>query len=362
MLLTLAHMNELKKLRTTKQLLLTSLLIYLAILPVFLKGESPSSKKFKVMFYNVENLFDIEDDPQTLDNEFLPEGERFWNERKFYLKLQRIYQVIVAAGEWTQPTVIGLCEIENRNALESLLHHTPLGKMGYRIIQQESPDRRGIDVALLYREDQFQPISFKAVHVKNPQDKNFKTRDILYVKGSIESDTLHFFVNHWPSKYGGVVETKPLRALAARTLRTISDSILSTNKYSKIIIMGDFNDSPFDESITQHLKAKTTFDTISSIDLYNLSFQTASKGIGSNKYQGKWELIDQFFVSGSLITPKKKLSTKQESFNVFDADFLLEDDKNYLGKKPFRTYTGFKYNNGFSDHLPVTIDLFLTEN
>jgi len=308
------------------------------------------------MFYNVENLFDTIDNPSTNDEEFLPKGNRHWNNYKFYQKIKHISQVIVAAGEGDYPAIIGLCEIENHEVLESLLFHTPLNKLDYQIIHKESPDNRGIDVAFLYRKSKFKPLLYEAIPVNNPKDVDFKTRDILYVKGVITTDTIHFFVNHWPSKYGGVGATKPLRALAASTLRMRTDSLLNLNKRSNIVIMGDFNDTPSDVSIKEVLKAKSPGETIQTNSLYNLAIPLSLKGKGTNKYRGKWSLIDQIIVSGNLLTGKR-LKTSAESFQIFSPDFLLEKDETNLGKKPNRTYDGFKYHGGFSDHLPVFVDL-----
>lgn len=314
----------------------------------------------RIIFYNTENLFDTYDDSIKHDEEFLPDGSRSWNKYKLNNKLKRIFQVIMASSEGNMPTAIGLCEIENLYVLEALLDRTPLGKLGYKIVHKESPDRRGIDVAFLYNVNKFTPITYEAISVVNPNDKHFATRDILYVKGCINNDTLHFFVNHWPSKYGGTIETIPLRALAAKHLRNKTDSIMQKHVGAKIIVMGDFNDSPIDESITKHLQAFNVFENINDTSLYNLSYNAAQNGIGSIKFRGKWELIDQFIVSGALIT-SKGMYTPQKSFTVFRAPFLMEKDEGFLGEKPFRTYIGFKYNNGFSDHLPVYIDLYHKE-
>lgn len=309
------------------------------------------------MFYNVENLFDTLDDENKNDEEFLPSGERFWNERKLNLKLNRIFQVIIALGEGNPPSLIGLCEVENLNVLEMLVKHTPLERMGYKIIHKESPDQRGIDVALLYKQNDFMPITYQAISVIDAEKESLKTRDILHVKGKLEHDTIHVFVNHWPSKYGGVIETEYLRALAAGTLRKAVDSLFALNTNCKILIIGDLNDSPTDDSLLKHLKANTDFETIDVSDLYNLSYKLAITGKGSNKYRGKWELIDQIIVSGAFLKTES-IYVKPEGASIFEADFLFEKDKTYLGKKPFRTYIGFKYNNGFSDHLPVFIDLY----
>ena len=312
----------------------------------------------RVMFYNVENLFDTKDDPDKNDEEFLPNGDRRWTNNRFFLKLNRVSQVIIAAGEGKYPAVVGLAEIENQNVLETLLHSTSLGKLGYQIIHKESPDNRGIDVAFLYQKGLFTPKRYNAIPVINPKDPAFKTRDILYVKGELGKDTIHFFVNHWPSKYGGLGATVPLRALAASILKTYTDSILFCNPESNIVIMGDFNDSPFDESIKDVLAALPPDDSVSNNKLYDLAYPLARKGIGSNKFHSEWDMIDQFIVSGHMLRGSNKI-TSPESFHVFSPPFLLEDDKTYLGKKPNRTYNGFTYHGGFSDHLPVLLDLNL---
>lgn len=312
------------------------------------------------MFYNVENLFDTEDDPLTNDKEFQFLGARHWTYRKLTNKINRIYQVVMAAGEGKLPAVIGFCEIENRKVLELLLAKTPLEKLGYKIIHKESPDPRGIDVALIYNKNQFLPIEYNAITVSNPEEPTFKTRDILYAKGLIGSDTLHFFVNHWPSKYGGILESEPNRFFTAKLLRHKVDSLLAENENRKIILMGDFNDNPFDESIAKHLKAKALETPPSKNELYNLAQEKASQGLGSHKFQENWDMIDQMIVSGSLLIPSK-LHVDRNSFTIFSDPFLLEKDNTHLGDKPFRTYMGFRYHNGYSDHLPVVIDLYATD-
>jgi hypothetical protein len=332
------------------------LILLVLFLAVYVSGNNPPDH-YRILFYNVENLFDTEDDPNTNDEEFLPQGDRFWNGKKLNNKLNRIFQVLMAAGEGQPPVLIGLCEVENLAVLEMLLYRTSLGKMGYKIVHRESPDNRGIDVALLYRNDFFTPINYELLPVSDPQNPDFKTRDILYAMGTIGQDTLHVFVNHWPSKYGGTMETKALRILAAKILKDKLDKLSSIHPVAKIIIMGDFNDSPLDESVRQHLKALSPNLPIVSGELYNLAYPAAIAQKGTYKYQGKWEVIDQIIVSGYLLNSTLGLKTEPGSFRIFEAPFLLEDDKNYLGEKPFRTYQGFKYHNGFSDHLPVLIDL-----
>lgn len=320
--------------------------------------KSKSDDCFRIMFYNVENLFDTEDDPSTNDNEFTPEGNRHWTSKRLDNKTNRLSQVIIAAGEGNLPTIIGLCEVENSTALNKLLEGTPLWNLGYRSIHQESPDLRGIDVALLFDQNRFSPITYKAITVSDTNNSNFKTRDILYVKGILSNDTIHLFVNHWPSKYGGVLKSEPKRFLAAGILRSNVDSLLNQNNKAKIILMGDFNDTPIDPSIVEILNAKSLNKEISDTSMYNLAYDLCKKGKGSHKYQAYWNLIDQIIVSGNLLTDDcGSIKTHNKSLTIFDAPFLLEDDKKYLNQKPNRTYIGYKYHGGFSDHLPVYIDL-----
>ena len=197
------------------------------------------------MFYNVENLFDVFNDSLTNDDEFTPEGERHWNNYKFYKKLNNLSKVIIGIGEWNPPSVIGFCEIENRFVLNKLIYETPLKNFDYKIIHSDSPDRRGIDVAFLYRQSKFEPFLLLPVPIHFPDNPESKTRDILYVKGILnKTDTIHFFVNHWPSRYGGYEDSKPRRMCVASVLRSKVDSILSVNHHPNIIIMGDFNDEP----------------------------------------------------------------------------------------------------------------------
>lgn len=348
----LVFTSALKKKRKIKQLLLFTLLLCLSL------SAKPQEDKFRLMFYNVENLFDTHDDSLKNDEEFLPRGDRYWNNTKLNKKLNRITQVVLAAGQGTLPVLIGMCEVENHRVLEQLLHQTPLRQLGYRLIHCESPDRRGIDVALIYLNDVFVPLSYQTIGIHDQRFPDLRTRDLLYAKGLLAGDTLHVFVNHWPSKYGGLLETKPLRALTAETVRTAVDSILNLNAESKIVLMGDFNDSPFDESIQDHLGALTSLHPVDQQCIYNMAFPLANAGKGSYKYQGSWSMIDQMMVSGELLQSNRGLSTHPDHFSIFSPAFLLEPDKTYLGNKPFRTYTGFKYNDGFSDHLPILLDLY----
>ncbi|HAF29210.1 MAG TPA: hypothetical protein DCG75_09205 [Bacteroidales bacterium] len=311
------------------------------------------------MFYNVENLFDTYNDSSINDEEFLPEGDRFWSNHKYYSKLTNIYKVIIAVGGWEPPAIVGLCEIENRKVLNDLVNNTPLVKFEYQIIHKESPDRRGIDVGLLYREELFQPISYEAIPINFPDSPESKTRDILYVKGIVKkTDTLNIFINHWPSRWGGQLESEDRRIFVASVLKSKVDSIFNSNPESNIIITGDFNDYPNNKSINEVLNASQDFNQIDSIQLYNLSsYFYKSKNIGSHKYQGEWGVLDQFIVSGNLLSQEHKFYTTLNDIHIFNADFLLEPDEGYYGYMPKRTFIGYKYNGGFSDHLPTYLIL-----
>ncbi len=314
----------------------------------------------RIMFYNTENLFDIFDDTLKIDEAFTPEGEKHWNKRKFDKKLYNISKVITAVGQWELPEIIGLCEIENRYVLERLIKQTALKNFNYRIIHKESPDRRGIDVGMLYRKDKFHPINYEAVTVTFPFDANKPTRDILYVKGTNNfKDTLHIFINHWPSRWGGQMETDRKRMYAASVLKHKVDSLFKTDTNPNIIIMGDLNDYPNNNSVIKVLKAKTQFDNIKDKKLYNLAYYLQEeKGKGTHKHKGEWGVLDQIIVSGNILNANNKIHMTKDDAHVFEAPFLLEPDKHYVGKITFRTYVGFKFHDGYSDHLPVYLDLW----
>ena len=334
-------------------------LLFLLIQAWTLFGQNPQVNKsgIRVMFYNVENLFYPEDDSLKMDDEFTKEGMRYWTFRRYYDKINNVAKTTIALGEWEPPAVIGLCEIESIQCLEDLVKNSPLKKFGYEIVFEEGPDNRGIDVALLYRPDYFTFLSYKAHEVKFPEEGSRPTRDILYVKGVVDVDTLHLFVNHWPSRYGGQLATLPKRNYAASVLRGQFDSIMNVVPDAKIIAMGDFNDHPDDESMEQILRAKKSISNMKKGDLYNMIWQHEFKK-GTHKYDHEWGILDQFVASPGLLDSTAKLFTQPEHAQIFDADFLLEQEKDGVGKIPNRTYIGFKYHGGYSDHLPIYVDIF----
>jgi predicted extracellular nuclease len=306
------------------------------------------------MFFNTENYFDTFDDDKTLDEDFTPTGSYHWTWEKFTAKRNALSKIIIAVGEGKMPSIVGLCEIENRFVLNQLVNETTLAKFSYRIVHRDSPDSRGIDVALLYNPSDFELLyqNFYAI------SQNFKTREILYAKGIFGGvDTLHVFVNHFPSKRGGAKTSEPRRIAAAVELKRLFDSVSNASKNANILIMGDFNDTPDSETITKSLQAKDNFEKVNERDLYNLALPLMKKGEGTIKYQGVWEFIDLMFVSGNMLNGNSRISCSQSDFKIFKASYLFEKDNAYVGNKPKRTFIGMKYNGGISDHLPVYIQL-----
>ena len=312
----------------------------------------------RLMFYNVENYFDTVNDPTTNDNEFTPEGTMRWTQTRYIDKRNNIFRVITHVGEWDPPALVGVCEIEDRDVLNDLIKNTPLAKYPYAIIHKDSPDQRGIDVALLYRGDYLKCAGQQFIRVRFPDNRK-RTRDILYATlCTNKGDTLHVFVNHWPSRSGGQRQSEPGRMLAASLVRNKVDSIFGRNPLAKIVVTGDMNDNPSDKSLTNALRALTDTTHAKPSALFNLSAYKMKETTGTIKYQGKWSVFDQMIVSGGLLRGSPQ--TDVDRCYIFRADYLFEPDTRYQGVKPFRTYIGPNYNKGFSDHLPIYLDIITT--
>jgi len=328
-------------------------LICLVFLVSKLCSQSTEKQVYKIVSYNVENYFDCVDDSLTNDSEYLPGGMRGWNYDKYTQKQANISKVIAAIGGWEPPALVGLYEVESAKSLWDLTRYSGMKNMKYRFVHFESPDARGIDVALLYQPAQFKPIFKQAIHVKFPNSSS-RTRDVLFVSGIIPTgDTLHVFVCHFPSRLGGELESEEKRNFVASIVRQKTDSLFAANANTNIVIMGDFNDYPTNNSMYKILGASKPETPFSKKQLYNLMFPIHEAGKGSHKHNGEWGALDQIVVSGNLIVNE---TFKCREAKVFEADFLLEDDEKFLGKQPFRTYNGMKYQAGFADHLPVFVD------
>jgi predicted extracellular nuclease len=317
------------------------------------------SNRFRVMFYNVENLYDTENDPRIDDEEFLPGSESNWTPERLSTKLNHIAQVIETLGKEQLPDVVGFAEVENRNVLDYLLTRTDLKKQGYSIVHYDSPDKRGIDVGLIYRTSRFSVIKSTKYPVIFPGESEKPTRDILYVKGLLPNKApLHVLVNHWPSRSGGELETEPKRIQAAKTAKRLCDSIQFNEKNANIILVGDFNDYPGNKSMVDVLQASGDTTNLSSA-LYNLMAWQKGGENGSHQYKGEWGFLDQVILSQAIMKGDQHLKTWFSQARVFRADFLIEKNEKFNNYQPKRTYGGKKYLGGYSDHLPVYVDLYM---
>jgi len=332
---------------------------FFLFLLVFLSFSVNARNKFRVMFYNVENLFDTEDDKHKNDNEFLPEGRRNWTQRRYGNKLTNIAKVISAAGDGLEiPAIVGLCEVENDRVLTDLTRYSLLKKWNYRFVVTDSPDDRGIDVALLYQRNKFKYIDHRFYRLTFPYNPRKKTRDILYVTGLTSNrDTLDVFVCHFPSRRGGEEKSEPDRIYAASVLKKAVDSLYQIRCNANIIIMGDFNDEPSNRSIRETLGAMPAESNAIPQGLYNLfaHFEKVNNR-GSYKFGRAWNMLDQIIVSGNLLDSANHLHVVPQSAAIFSRDYMLTDDRNNGGKRPKKTFHGNTHEDGYSDHLPIIAD------
>jgi len=303
-------------------------------------------------FYNLENLFDTIDDPNTRDTEFTPNGKNEWTAGRYQEKLHNMAATISRIGVehcTNGLSIIGLAEVENRSVLEDLVQTKELAERDYQIVHYDSPDARGIDVALIYQADAFTPTSSYNFPLIMPGIFDFETRDQLLVSGLLNGETVHILVNHWPSRYGGEEETKPMRRAAAELSKKISDSLLSINPKANIIIMGDLNDDPGDPSVLEVLNAGNLDEGAS---LYNPMLEKHQSGDGTLTYRGKWNLFDQIIMTPALVNGQNGLKY-EGAFIHRDKQIIVQEGK--YKDQPLRTFGGGRYLGGFSDHLPVYI-------
>lgn len=313
-----------------------------------------------VLFWNLENLFDIYDDPETRDDEFTPEGVRAWNEVKYGKKLANIERVIfdIAAIQRNYPAVIGVSEIENRMVLEDLVMQPKLKGANYRICHYDSPDARGVDVAFLYRADIFKLKGSDNIKLEVPGLDNFRTRDLVVMWGDIEGEPFYFLVSHWPSRLGGKEASQFKRDACARQIREIKDSLLRDNPATKVIVMGDFNDDATDDSIVEVMGAKGKVKELAEGDFFNPYNQMLRAGLGTLAYQDVWNLFDNICVTENMVNAKegtlRLLKDKKYYGNIFTRPYMLQQEGQYKGY-PLRTFVSNNFQNGFSDHFPVYI-------
>ena len=321
-----------------------------------------AEKPYMVAFWNLENLFDIYDDPETHDDEFTPSGVKQWNEVKYAKKLANLERVLfdMAAIQRDYPIVIGVSEIENRSVLEDLIAQPKLKGANYRICHYDSPDARGVDVAFLYRADVFKLEGSDNIKLEVEELPNFRTRDFVVMWGTIEDEPFYFLVSHWPSRLGGKEASQFKREACARQIREIKDSLLAENPATKVIVMGDFNDDATDASLVETMGAKRKIKELEPGDFFNPYNEMLRAGLGTLAYQDAWNLFDNICVTENLVNADKGelrlVKGKDMKFwgNIFTRPYMLQQEGQYKGY-PLRTFVTNNFQNGFSDHFPVYI-------
>jgi predicted extracellular nuclease len=344
-----------------------ALLLLLLPLSVFAQ-KNKTSKENKdeyavaaIGFYNLENLFDTLDSPNTFDEDFLPSGRLLWDSKKYISKQSNMAKVVSQLGTELSPdglAILGVAEIENRKVLEDLAAQPELKARNYQIVHYESPDERGIDCAFLYQAKYFNLSGSKAFPVKLVNEKTGKedfTRDIVCMSGTLDGEALHLMVGHWPSRRGGETGSAPGRMAAAAVCKHIADSLSAADPKAKIVIMGDLNDDPTNKSLTEVLKAQYKADDLKPGQLYNTMYDHFKKGDGTMAYRDAWSLFDQMIVSQSLVS-KKVGGWQLYKSVVWRQPWLLQTEGAFRGY-PFRTFVGDLFINGYSDHLPVYLFL-----
>ena len=340
------------------------LFFLLIVISVSISLSFPSCKVQRsqkiVAFYNLENLFDTINTFGIRDKEFTPEGKKSWNSMRYAQKLQNMSFVISSMGDLEgtgSPAVVGLCEMENLDVLQDLVDTKLLSKYNYQIVHEDSPDKRGIDVALIYRPEYFSIDTFQSVPllIYNDEGRRIYSRNQLVVSGDLDGERFHFIVNHWPSRYGGKERSIPFRNEAARLSRFLVDSINAAEPNARIVLMGDLNDDPVDESVKHHLRAGVAPRPLDNDSLFNATASLFFDGQGTLCYRGVWNMFDQIIITPNLL--KKENNTHHlTKTGVFDEAFLRQQEGDYKGY-PHRTYVGNWYHGGYSDHFPSYIIL-----
>jgi predicted extracellular nuclease len=330
-------------------------LLFLFVFTVTVYAQKAPKPVARIAFWNVENLYDTINDPAVDDEEFLPNGKMKWTSERYLTKLDHLSKEILELGNGKGPDILGMAEIENERVLVDLTTKTPLAKQKYGIVHYDSHDKRGIDVALLYKKDKFKVLESKIISVQFPKDSLLKgdtlfTRDILVVKGILAKDTIYIAVNHWPSRRGGQKESDARRMLAANALHAVLDSLQKLNAGVKMIAIGDFNDEPDSKSILS-LKCGSSCFT-------DLMDSLKAAGDGSYHYKKEVNMLDNILINSNFKSGKGLL--------IIDAHIFKTDwntGENYKGDPPgpLHTYAGTRYIGGYSDHYPVYADVFLAK-
>ncbi len=304
-----------------------------------------------VLFYNVENLFDIIDDPNTFDEDFTPTGKLAWDQERYDVKIQNLSKVMTIDGT-LMPDLVGLCEVENRAVVEDLMAAAAFKGIKYDVIHKDSPDGRGIDVALAYNPTKLKVEEVAYIESKLPVGDRPNTRLAMHAIGISGGDTIHIFVNHWPSRTGGQETSEPNRLTVAHNVRAEIDKVLAADRDAKILMMGDFNDYPNNQSLSYVLDAKKD----DAGTLINMMWDMNKMGIGTYNYKGDWGTLDQFIVSPSLVDPGTGYTVKNDEAIIIKEEWMMYTNKEGEAY-PNRTYGGKNYYGGYSDHLPIRLVL-----
>lgn len=321
-------------------------------------AQKSSFKPAVIGFYNLENLYDTVNNTMIDDEEFLPNSQRHYNTRVYFDKIDRLSTVISELGTSINPeglALLGVAEIENDTVLTDIVKSKNLKARGWKFVHYNSPDVRGVDVAMFYNPKYFTPLHSEPLFVKLPggSKDSYFTRDVLYVKGMLDGDTIHVFVNHWPSRSGGEERSIPARAAAAGTAKRVIDSLMNVNPDSKVVLMGDLNDDPISPSMTKVINAKGSIKDVKRSGIYNPWMSFYKQGLGTIAYQDSWGLFDQIVISQAWLD-KEQSGYHYYKANIYNPEYLVQQTGKYHGY-PKRTWDGMTYNYGYSDHFPTIL-------
>ncbi len=337
-------------------------------------GQKDKQYKVSVVgFYNFENLFDLEDDPDNWgDDEFTPKGRTQWTKKKYDIKMSNLADVISDLGTEMTPdgiSILGTAEIENKAVLEDLVQQNKIKDRNYQIVHEDSPDHRGIDCALIYNPKYFTLKKQESLKVilretngdiaTNDKGEPKGTRDILYVHGLLDGEPIHIMVNHWPSRRGGEKATQHLRNAAAMVCKEKMEAIQKEEPNAKIMVMGDLNDDPTSPSVKKVLKGKKSEDKVLEGDMFNPFYKPFKKGNGTLAYRDAWSLFDQVLITPSLLKKKENEGFFFHKIRIYNEKYLVQKNGKYKGY-PFRTFSFGEFQGGYSDHFPV-YSIFLKE-
>jgi len=341
------------------------ILVFITLITPFYRLNAQNSKSYDlvtVAFYNLENLFDtiVDSDPdKILQEEFTPKGKNMWNTDRYLKKIDHMSKVISQLGaekSGTAPMIVGISEVENKLVIQDLINHPNLKKYNYGIVHYESPDRRGIDIALIYRKDFVNIKSSDSRRLYYPEKEDFRTRDQLVVEAELQGESIYVLVNHWPSRRGGEKRSSPLREAAAELSRSIADSVTAIHPSAKIIIMGDLNDDPTNKSVKKVLNTSADINNIQDDQFYNPMEEKYKSGNGTGAYNDVWNLFDQLILSKSLVEDSKAENWKFYKAKIYKNPELIQTYGKYRGY-PKRTFAGGTWMGGYSDHFPVYLFL-----